>query len=144
MGLPELSHLIQLAVAPVFLLMGVGGFLNVMSGRLGRIIDRSRVVEQRSMRLKDPELLERNGHELNALRQRIRLNSWFLYALWPARLPAYYVAVRGEFLGFQYWRWGDRLVCTDHVVTGNGAGAFHSRDAAGNPVPAQVGGDARQ
>lgn len=39
-----LVHVIELAVAPVFLLAGIAGFLNVMSARLGRIIDRSRVI----------------------------------------------------------------------------------------------------
>ena len=42
---PELTHLaqiIQLAVAPVFLLAGSGAFLNVCAGRLARIIDRAR------------------------------------------------------------------------------------------------------
>jgi hypothetical protein len=42
---PELTHLaqiIQLAVAPVFLLAGLGAFLNVCAGRLARIIDRAR------------------------------------------------------------------------------------------------------
>ncbi|MFN2286710.1 MAG: DUF2721 domain-containing protein [Chromatocurvus sp.] len=40
----DLAQIISLAVAPVFLLAGIAGFLNVMSGRLGRIIDRARVV----------------------------------------------------------------------------------------------------
>ena len=43
----DLAMIIQLSVAPVFLLAGIAGFLNVMSGRLGRIVDRARVVEQR-------------------------------------------------------------------------------------------------
>jgi hypothetical protein len=34
------SHLIQLAVAPVFLLAGVAGLLNVFTGRFTRIIDK--------------------------------------------------------------------------------------------------------
>lgn len=43
----NISHTIQLAVAPVFLLTGVGTFLGVLTNRLGRIIDRSRVLEDR-------------------------------------------------------------------------------------------------
>ena len=50
----DLAMIIQLSVAPVFLLAGIAGFLNVMSGRLGRIVDRARVVEQRETRLSDP------------------------------------------------------------------------------------------
>jgi Protein of unknown function (DUF2721) len=34
------AHAIQLAVAPVFLLTGIGAILAVMTNRLGRIIDR--------------------------------------------------------------------------------------------------------
>ncbi len=74
-SLSSLSHIIQLAVAPVFLLAGIAGFLNVMSGRLGRIVDRSRVVERRSLGLKDSALIERNNKELNALHRRIQLNN---------------------------------------------------------------------
>lgn len=40
------AHTIQLAVAPVFLLAGIGGFLNVCASRLARIIDRARVIEK--------------------------------------------------------------------------------------------------
>jgi len=37
---PTISSLIQLSVAPVFLLAGVAGLLNVFIGRLARIIDK--------------------------------------------------------------------------------------------------------
>ncbi|MGB3622778.1 DUF2721 domain-containing protein [Ketobacter sp. MCCC 1A13808] len=74
--LSELSHLIQLAVAPVFLLAGVAGFLNVITGRLGRIVDRHRVVQRRSLSIKDPEILALNDRELQVLLRRIRLNNW--------------------------------------------------------------------
>jgi hypothetical protein len=36
----DLARAIQLALAPVFLLTGIAGLLNVMTGRLARIIDR--------------------------------------------------------------------------------------------------------
>jgi len=41
------SHGIQLSVAPVFLLTAVSGMIGVVSGRLARIIDRARLLEQR-------------------------------------------------------------------------------------------------
>ncbi|MDH5536719.1 MAG: DUF2721 domain-containing protein, partial [Betaproteobacteria bacterium] len=41
----DIAHVIQLAVAPVFLLTGVGTLLAVLSNRLGRAVDRSRVLE---------------------------------------------------------------------------------------------------
>ncbi len=45
--LGDISHIIQLSIAPVFLLTGVGTKLAVLTNRLGRIIDRSRVLEDR-------------------------------------------------------------------------------------------------
>lgn len=41
-----IAHVIQLSLAPVFLLMGVAGLLNVLTGRLARVIDRARVIER--------------------------------------------------------------------------------------------------
>jgi hypothetical protein len=43
------SHGIQLAVAPVFLLTAVSGMIAAVSQRLARIIDRARLVETRIM-----------------------------------------------------------------------------------------------
>ncbi len=43
----EIAHIIQLSVAPVFLLTGVATLLNVLSGRLARIVDRARILEAR-------------------------------------------------------------------------------------------------
>ena len=47
---PELAILgrtIQSAVAPVFLLVATGNLINVMTGRLARVVDRSRALEER-------------------------------------------------------------------------------------------------
>jgi hypothetical protein len=43
----DIGHVIQLAVAPVFLLTGVATKLTVLTNRLARIIDRTRVLEDR-------------------------------------------------------------------------------------------------
>jgi pilus assembly protein TadC len=43
----SLAQVIQLAVAPVFLLTGVGAILNVLANRMARIIDRARPMEER-------------------------------------------------------------------------------------------------
>jgi len=40
----DIASAIQLALAPAFLLTGIAGMLNVMAGRLSRIIDRGRVL----------------------------------------------------------------------------------------------------
>src|SRR5512145_304703 len=45
--LQDISHTIQLAVAPVFLLTAIATTLNVLTTRLGRIVDRARRVEGR-------------------------------------------------------------------------------------------------
>ena len=43
----DITRVIQLAVAPVFLLTAIGTILAVLSGRLARIVDRARVVNER-------------------------------------------------------------------------------------------------
>lgn len=43
----DIGGAIQLALGPVFLLTGIAGMLNVMSGRLSRIIDRGRALTER-------------------------------------------------------------------------------------------------
>ena len=43
-----ITHSIQLSVAPVFLLTAVAGMIGAVAGRLARIIDRARVVEERA------------------------------------------------------------------------------------------------
>jgi len=43
----DIAHAIQLAVAPVFLLTAIGAILGVMANRLGRVIDRARILEGR-------------------------------------------------------------------------------------------------
>jgi hypothetical protein len=45
--LQDISHTIQLAVAPVFLLTAIATTLSVLTTRLGRIVDRARRVEGR-------------------------------------------------------------------------------------------------
>lgn len=42
----EIGHIIQLAIAPVFLLTGVGTNMLVLTNRLARIIDRIRLIEE--------------------------------------------------------------------------------------------------
>ena len=39
------ANIIELAIAPVFLLAGIGGILNVLAHRLARVVDRARAVE---------------------------------------------------------------------------------------------------
>ena len=64
-GLTQLAQIIQLAVAPVFLLAGLGAFLNVCAGRLARIVDRARKLE--------PRILESRGEEHDRLIREVRM-----------------------------------------------------------------------
>jgi hypothetical protein len=43
-ALTDIGHVIQLAIAPVFMLTAIGTVLNVLAGRLGRAVDRRRVL----------------------------------------------------------------------------------------------------
>jgi hypothetical protein len=47
MEMGVISEAIRLATAPVFLLTGVGGILNVLGNRLARVIDRARWVQSK-------------------------------------------------------------------------------------------------
>ena len=64
-GLTQLAQIIQMAVAPVFLLAGLGAFLNVCAGRLARIVDRIRNLE--------PRILDSRGQEHDRLLTEVRL-----------------------------------------------------------------------
>jgi hypothetical protein len=68
----DIARVIQLAVAPVFLLTAVGTILGVLSGRLGRIVDRARVLIDR-MRSASPEDRRRLEEELSILVRRRHL-----------------------------------------------------------------------
>ncbi len=41
----DIAHVVQLAIAPVFLLTGIASLLVVLTNRLARIIDRARMLE---------------------------------------------------------------------------------------------------
>lgn len=69
------AEIIHTAVAPVFLLAGIGAFLNVCALRLARIVDRARALE--------PELLASQGEvhdrhlgELHLLDRRMGIVNW--------------------------------------------------------------------
>jgi hypothetical protein len=64
---------IQLAVAPVFFLTAVSGMIGAVAGRLARIIDRARGLEERALHSSDADFLRRAYAELTTLRLRGRL-----------------------------------------------------------------------
>ncbi len=50
LNIPNISHVIQQAVAPVFLLTGIGSILGVLTNRLGRVVDRFRLLSENGNR----------------------------------------------------------------------------------------------
>ena len=75
LNISNVAHVIQLAVAPVFLLSGVGAILAVLINRLGRIVDRYRFLESAK-----PKAEEGAGMvadiEMEILSRRARLIHW--------------------------------------------------------------------
>ena len=78
-NLADIGHAIQLALAPVFLLTGIAGLLNVMTNRLARIIDRGRFFESHWSTL-DPAARHAASVELRSLERRRQLASQALNA----------------------------------------------------------------
>ena len=68
----DVTHIIQLAVAPVFLLTGVGTIIGVLTNRLARIVDRIRVLEERPAQANQQDT-EQKQFELQLLARRLRL-----------------------------------------------------------------------
>lgn len=71
--LGNIGQIIQLAIAPVFLLTGVGTNLTVLTNRLARIIDRSRVLEDMVSAQGAEKLSPNMRIELDELYQRSHL-----------------------------------------------------------------------
>jgi hypothetical protein len=67
-----IAHVIQLAIAPVFLLTAIGTLIMVLTNRLGRAVDRSRILEDRLASLQETEAVPVHA-ELRLLARRIRL-----------------------------------------------------------------------
>jgi hypothetical protein len=83
----NISSVIQLAVAPVFLLASIAGTLNVLSLRMGRIIDRGRVLNDKQCPEESPEagevdteqrLLARRAGLINRAMSLCSLSSLFV------------------------------------------------------------------
>jgi hypothetical protein len=69
--IPEITNVIQLAVAPVFMLTAVGTIIAALNIRLGRAVDRRRVLEQKLLTLSG-EQDEDARAELAQIGRRIR------------------------------------------------------------------------
>src|SRR5260370_17335599 len=67
------THSIQLALAPVFFLTAVAGMIGAVAGRLARIIDRARKLEELLRNPQEEDFIARSLTELHFLRKRGRL-----------------------------------------------------------------------
>lgn len=65
-----IAQTIQLSLSPVFMLAGIAGLLNVLAGRLSRVVDRARALEALHPRSTGPEH-DRHVWELRLLARRI-------------------------------------------------------------------------
>lgn len=90
----DITRVIQLAVAPVFLLTAIGTLITALNNRLGRIVDRRRVVQERLPGTAGAEATV----ELRILSRRIRL---IYFAMLAAGFGALLVClvVAGAFVG---------------------------------------------
>ena len=96
----DIARIIQLAVAPVFLLTAIGTILSALNNRLGRIVDRRRVLQDRLRTPPDAEAerIQADVEELSLLARRIRL---IYHAIMLAVVCALFVCllVAAAFLG---------------------------------------------
>jgi hypothetical protein len=97
----DITHVIQLAIAPVFLLTAIGTLIAVLNLRLGRNIDRRRLMEEElrgSTDNKQTDEQRARQRELRLLARRVRL---IYYAMLSAGLGALLVClvVAGSFVG---------------------------------------------
>jgi len=96
-NLRDIGHVIQLAVAPVFLLTAIATLINALNARLGRTVDRRRVVQER-LQTRTAGEAEAAEEEISYLIRRSRL---VYFAIFCAVLSALLVClvVAGAFMG---------------------------------------------
>ena len=101
--LSTVSRVIQLAVAPVFLLTGIGAVLSVLAMRLGRVVDRYRVLQDRDTRA------TKNIEEIQMLAKRA---VWVHWSITLCTLSSLLVAmvIAALFIGYERSRDPSHLV----------------------------------
>ena len=105
-SLSGLAHTIQLALAPAFLLSAMGIILNMLTGRLARVVDRARMIEKDFTPRGHPD----HDHQVNELRlldRRMKIvNNSILLATASAVVLCTVVAVMfvAELVGFSFAR----------------------------------------
>jgi H+/Cl- antiporter ClcA len=94
---PEIFGVIQLAVAPVFLLTAIGTVIAALNIRLGRAVDRRRDLESRLARMAEEEQFSAR-EELAVIARRIR---FVYFAITAAVISGLFVCllIAGAFIG---------------------------------------------
>jgi hypothetical protein len=105
----SLLAVIQASIAPVVLISGVGLLLLTLSARLGRIVDRTRLVAA-ELHAAPEEARGALGHQLNVLRHRARLIRMAL-TLSAAAVAVIGLLITLLFLGLVF-EWHVTIVCT--------------------------------
>ena len=88
-NLGNIANAVQLALTPAFLLTGIAGILNVMSGRLSRITDRGRALKlekEGNLQLEYGSVSE----EIQILERRMRITSM---AITASTIAAFFVCI---------------------------------------------------
>lgn len=84
-AISTVAYVIQLAVAPAFLLTGIGAILAVMANRLARVVDRFRILSE-DLDQREP----RHDMEMDVLLRRAR---WVHWAITFSTLAALFVCM---------------------------------------------------
>nr|WP_188657790.1 DUF2721 domain-containing protein [Sphingomonas metalli] len=91
-GVATVAQTITLALSPIFMLTAIGQLLNVLTGRLSRVVDRVRDLERLHPHTTGPEH-DRHVWELRLLDRRISIiNASLFLAVSSAVMTAFVVA----------------------------------------------------
>ncbi|MDO7844040.1 DUF2721 domain-containing protein [Sphingomonas immobilis] len=91
--LATIAQAIQLSLSPIFMLAGIGSLLNVLAGRLSRVVDRARAVEALHPASQGPEH-DRHVWELRLLDRRMTvINRALVFAVSSAVMVCIVVAL---------------------------------------------------
>ena len=102
-SIEAVASVIQLAVAPVFLLTGVAAILGVMANRLARIVDRARILELKLSDAQGEARTELEGRLRNLSRRAKLISHAIALCVSTAVLVCGVIIVLflGEFLAFE-------------------------------------------
>ena len=91
----DITHVLQLSLAPAFLLVAIGNLITILATRLGRIIDRRRVLLSRSVETQNNPEVAQEIADLH--RRRVLIYFAILFAVIGALLVCLVIA--GAFVG---------------------------------------------